>query len=109
MEESPREILLWGMLDGQENIAKFSDAPEPVRHTLQRRVPSHHHPPPFYDYHFVPLAFGKYGIDGPTLQEFEVFSEPGELGLDFGVVVLQILSNWGGPSTTICRVNVMGL
>lgn len=109
VEESPREMILWGMIDGRENTEKFSSSSSIVRNTLMRHAPPQISPPSLDGYHFIPLASFLYDLNGPVLQDFPAFTELEGLGLEFGVVVLQILSNWGGPSTSVCRINVLGL
>lgn len=108
VEESPRELHVWGMLDGPENLRRFSEAPEEVRTTVVSRSSGHHLSPSLHDYQFVLLATVMYSLDDSPSQDFPVFPEFDDIGITFGVIVVQVLSNWGGPSTSICRIDIIG-
>ena len=58
---------------------------------------------------FLPLAEIDYDITARSLyQVFPLYSEALSLGIDFGVIVFHIRSNWGADVTSLCSVRVYG-
>jgi hypothetical protein len=109
IERAPKLAILWGVIDGKNNEEKASRAavshPPEFRHFLSAR----HGPPITAGLSYLPLAYISYNIFNEYwVQKFPVIQGTGMLGIDFGVVVLEVLNNWGGNSTCLYRVRVHG-
>ncbi|KAL7279757.1 hypothetical protein ACG7TL_006164 [Trametes sanguinea] len=88
--QAPRRMTLWGVIDGFEN---------------QERD----HPPLTKDeYIFVELADFVYNVTQVRpVQTFALREEVRQLGIDIGLVVLEIMDNWGSPPRrTISRASL---
>jgi len=58
---------------------------------------------------FLPLADIDFDITAPSLHQiFPLYDKVQSWGLDFGVIVFDIHSNWGGDVTSLCSVHVYG-
>ncbi|KAG6909054.1 hypothetical protein DXG01_002206 [Tephrocybe rancida] len=117
MRSAPREMELWGLVEGMDNSEKIrewlaersrlreaakengeevDEEPEPPR-TLPR------------DLLYVRVANFAYDVHAPrNVQTFPVDPELRALGVDFGVVVLIMKSNWGREFTCLYRLRVHG-
>ena len=110
LASAPREIVIWGAVDGSENEERYEQSVELIQ-TLQSRLRLH---PPFSPQEdkelvYVPLAVAFYNIRSTQLfQTFEVLPDIYALGMDFGLVILQITSNWGDTFTSLHHVGVYG-
>jgi SUN domain-containing protein 1/2 len=120
MTTAPRQMELWGMVEGQENIAKFKEwdalltarkeearvnadleeweNPDPYPSTLPRSAP------------FMRITNFTYDIHASNnVQTFSVPQEIQDLSIDFGIVVLLVKSNWGREDLTcLYRLRVHG-
>lgn len=106
---APRFMVLWGVADGQESVLAFNMRNH-LRQRLHATIPEGL-PKPFPSGKlYIPLAVLDYS---PHLaveeQLFPVFKEVKNLGFPIGILVLQVLSNWGAPSTRLCHVGIHGL
>ncbi|KAI0635751.1 hypothetical protein C8Q77DRAFT_1051658 [Trametes polyzona] len=120
MRSAPRQMELWGLVEGQDNISKFLEwknnraaardeyeaRGEPIPADLvdeayPRSLPKH----PEY----IRIANFTYDIHSPEfIQTFPVREDVKELGIDFGVVVLLVKSNWGREFTCLYRLRIHG-
>lgn len=121
---APRDMEVWGLVEGRDNVAKVDawraamaqeghgpgrpDIPPgsflyPRAETLIPR-PEIKYP------EYIRIASFQYDIHSPTnIQTFPVDGEIKGLGIDFGVVVLMVKSNWGMRDyTCLYRVRVHG-
>ncbi|KAI8969518.1 hypothetical protein BD414DRAFT_428486, partial [Trametes punicea] len=103
--QAPRDMRLWGVVDGEANHAFFrslmQSAPTVAMPNAGPRVSSGHL--------FVQLATIEYDLHAPShVQTFEV--EPAVIGsgMYFGVIVLELVDNWGGGTTCLYRVRIHG-
>ena len=103
---APRQMLLWGLVDGEENLASFRD----LHAKRTGFIPEKHAFPAISGgLSFVPLSFFEYDTRAANLtQTFPVFPLVVDSGMDFKVIVLEILGNWGGASTHLYRFRVYG-
>jgi SUN domain-containing protein 1/2 len=123
VRSAPKKMELWGLVDGAENIQKVAE--------YHRRREQHYRdlvnaanregrtpPPPEDPYpstlppdsHYLRLAQFSYDVNAPShIQTFSVPQEIQDLGVDIGIVVLRINSNWGEPNwTCLYRLRVHG-
>ena len=107
MSSAPREMEVWGLVEGAANFAKVAlwdaartDAGEEVP-TQPRSLP--------HSARYVRIARFEYDVEAPNaVQTFPVEEEVREMGMDFGIVVLRVLSNWGQEFTCLYRFRVHG-
>lgn len=124
MRSAPREMDVWGMVEGKDNIAKvkawqaekaakraeakadaelkgiaFVDEPEIKYPSRLPRSPQ-----------YIRIASFKYDIySHNNIQTFSADEEVRNLGVDFGIVMLDIRNNWGRDEyTCLYRVRVHG-
>jgi len=103
VSSAPKDMEVWGMVEGAENIEKYSvwndSLPLPDYPSTLPKSP-----------HFMRLANFTYDINAPNyVQTFAVDPDVKALGLDFGIVVLRVLSNWGQDRyTCLYRFRVHG-
>lgn len=104
--EAPSHIVLWGVVDGDRNERLLED------HRLLLQEDERHVPP--YTgrtaANFVILANFTYDtVKGSSpVQTFPIRSIFREVALDFGLVIVEIVDNWGSASTCMYRVRVHG-
>ncbi|KAJ3510976.1 hypothetical protein NLJ89_g4374 [Agrocybe chaxingu] len=113
--QRPREMEVWGMVEGKDNIGRLKawkderaarkemgqvDEYESVAYP--KTLPKH----PEY----IRLANFTYDIHAPQyMQTFPVDPEVKALGIDFGIVALRVLNNWGRDEyTCLYRFRVHG-
>ncbi|KAJ7170788.1 hypothetical protein C8R43DRAFT_1059475 [Mycena crocata] len=111
---APREMEVWAMVEGRDNIAKLkawradkaerrengeSIEDEPVRPKTLPKSPE-----------YIRIASFRYDVRSPAnIQTFPVDQEIKDLGIDFGIVVLMVKSNWGMDAfTCLYRFRVHG-
>ncbi|KAA1467661.1 hypothetical protein DENSPDRAFT_813460 [Dentipellis sp. KUC8613] len=121
MRSAPRDMELWGLVEGKENFAKVEAWKEDRRRkreeaeaageeledaendeTYPRTLP---HSPQYFR-----IAKFAYDVHAPNnVQTFPVPQDIRDLHLDFGVVALRIKSNWGRKEyTCLYRLRVHG-
>ena len=121
LRSTPRQMEVWGLVEGQDNLAKVagwladrqrrrSDAvesgypmdPKDEEWEVPRHLPK--------DAQYIRIAKFLYDVHSTrNIQTFPVDSEVRALGVDFGVVVLVVKSNWGMPEyTCLYRFRVHG-
>ena len=123
MRSAPRQMELWGLIEGEENAAKFN-AWKAFQETQKEEACSaakangmecaadeDDHPrtlPSSVPY--MRITNFTYNIYASNhIQTFPVPQEIQDLGIDFGVVVLVVKSNWGREDfTCLYRVRVHG-
>ncbi|KAJ7785617.1 hypothetical protein B0H14DRAFT_2630377 [Mycena olivaceomarginata] len=103
----PKIWKFWAMVEGQDNVAKLEawraemshGAHEPERPKMLPQLPE-----------FIRIAALQYDMYSPNhIQTFPVDTEIRNLGIDFGVVVLIVKTNWGiGEYTCLYRIRVHG-
>ncbi|KAI5997032.1 hypothetical protein EDD15DRAFT_2158169, partial [Pisolithus albus] len=111
--DAPRSMILWGFLEGVSNIGRFRASPQlrglsysqpatEVTEACKKVNP---------DGFFVELAHVSYGPfdENNNRQTFPVYPDVHAAGLDFGIVVLEIRSNWGANSTCLYGFRVHGV
>ncbi|KDQ07779.1 hypothetical protein BOTBODRAFT_647961 [Botryobasidium botryosum FD-172 SS1] len=110
IKTAPREFRVWGLVEGDQNIQKLAayhaaidgesrDDDDPAFFTNS--------PPSIRPVHLVSFS---YDINSPSpTQTFPLPEKLQKLGLDIGIVVFQIQSNWGDSDfTCLYRVRVHG-
>lgn len=99
---APREMIAWGFVDGdvvKKQIARLRGIPPPT--TLANAGMNNR-------YQFVPIARFEYDARVTTAAEQIMTINPviSSAGVEFGLIVLEVKSNWGGSLTCINRVKV---
>jgi len=121
MRSAPREMELWGLVEGKDNIAKLKSwsaekqarreealaAGEPIRPEDQEWVYPTGLP---RNVNYVRLSSFTYDIHSPAnIQTYPVAENVRDLGIDFGLVVLFVKNNWGRQEfTCLYRLRVHG-
>ncbi|KAG5645933.1 hypothetical protein DXG03_004722 [Asterophora parasitica] len=118
MRSAPREMEVWGMVEGKDNIAKVREwmAERERKREEKRALGEEVEEDPEYPKtlprapQYVRIAKFTYNIHGGrNVQTFPVDEEVRALGVDFGIVVLNIKSNWGREEfTCLYRMRVHG-
>lgn len=117
MRSAPKQMEVWGLVEGKDNIAKVKEwmAEKAARRSeaLERgeTVEIEEYPKTLpRSPQYIRVATFSYDIHAPGhIQTFPVLPEVKDLGIDFGIVVLRILSNWGRDEfTCLYRVRVHG-
>ena len=129
MRSAPRQMEVWGLVEGKDNVARVrawkeglaarKEAKQPGEEstaiynqdeddTLHNEVVYPKTLPKYPEY--IRLANFTYNIYSPkNVQTFPVMPEIQELGVDFGIVVLRVLNNWGREDfTCLYRFRVHG-
>ncbi|TFK79660.1 hypothetical protein K466DRAFT_579148 [Polyporus arcularius HHB13444] len=106
--QAARKMILWGLVEGDHNLALYrrlvasGEALHPIDLGRDR-------PPVHSNQQYVLLARFDYNIFAPFhIQTFPIASVAVDEGMYFGVVVLEILDNWGGQSTCVYRIRIHG-
>ncbi|KAI1795834.1 hypothetical protein LXA43DRAFT_1090469 [Ganoderma leucocontextum] len=105
--KAPRHIVVWGVVEGVSNKGRATRvvADLDIGDVYNRTAPNLHQRE-----NFLPLATIEYNIHGSShVQTFPVYPHAVESNIDFGVIVLEVLDNWGGEVTHLYRVRVHGL
>ncbi|KAI0742323.1 hypothetical protein C8Q80DRAFT_1108657 [Daedaleopsis nitida] len=108
LKQAPRQIVVWGLLEGAGNLKRYADALDSFRTSALNSTGEG--PPVTGGGSFLPLAVFDYGIhSGSHIQTFPVDPPIIHSLIYFGVFVFEIRSNWGAESTRLYRVRVHGL
>lgn len=100
---APRRMRLWGVVEGEDNQKLYK------QHTSTHVDSLPTGPPISHKNIFLSLATFSYDIDHPFYsQTFEIRGEVSDMGISFGVFVLEVLDNWGGDITCVYRVRIHG-
>lgn len=123
VRSAPKKMEVWGLVDGEQNVKKvaaYHKRREQRYRDLVTAANREGRPPPTPedpypttlppDAHYLRLAQFTYDVNAPSnVQTFTVPQEIQDLGVDIGVVVLMIRSNWGEPNwTCLYRFRVSG-
>jgi SUN domain-containing protein 1/2 len=121
LRSAPRDLELWGLVEGKENLNKVREwRAERERRRLEAQengepISEDLLEPPYpislpSSAPYIRIAKFAYDIHSPrNIQTFPVLQEIKDLGLDFGVVALRVLNNWGRSEfTCLYRVRVHG-
>ncbi len=105
---SPRDVVVWGVVDGQENFDRLKDTPN-LQSSLLKRHKLMTPTPVLSNLTLIPLAAFTYEVNLLGRQYFEVFEELVVLGVDIGLLLIQVQSNWGAPSIQLCHIGIFGV
>ncbi|KAI9059317.1 hypothetical protein FKP32DRAFT_1531019, partial [Trametes sanguinea] len=109
IHQAPRRMILWGVVDGIANRRRYQSKHDVIRanSTLSRD-----HPPLTKDgYLFIELADFVYNIThARNIQTFAVrdYIRSPDINIDIGLLVLEVMDNWGSESTCLYRVRIHG-
>ncbi|KAI0366438.1 hypothetical protein BV20DRAFT_952114 [Pilatotrama ljubarskyi] len=104
IERAPKNITLWGVLEGTRNKDIFASLKTAGLVDYDRRFPTIAR-----EQQWAQLVSFVYDIhaDNP-IQTFPVSRPFVDSELSFGVLAVEILGNWGGNSTCLYRVRIHG-
>ena len=118
MRSAPKEMEVWGMVEGQDNVAKVEGWLEEkarLREEARERGEEVEEEPAYpttlpKSPQYIRIANFNYDIHAPkNVQTFPVSQDVQHLGVDFGIVALRIKSNWGREEfTCLYRMRVHG-
>ncbi|KII85020.1 hypothetical protein PLICRDRAFT_45126 [Plicaturopsis crispa FD-325 SS-3] len=120
MRSAPREMEVWAMIDGADNIRKVkewrADKARRRQEAEEEGLQFDGEDEPEYPRtlpkspQYLRIANFTYDIHAPqNIQTFPVSPEIRALGVDFGIVVLRVMSNWGRDEfTCLYRFRVHG-
>ncbi|VDC07514.1 unnamed protein product [Peniophora sp. CBMAI 1063] len=128
VRSAPRGMEVWGLVEGRENLEKVGvwemgramrraacasgeSAPNsPECAQVQDEESEEEYPPELpKSAKYVRIAAFEYDArQGRPVQTFDIDEGVKALGVDFGVVVLRVLGNWGAEYTCLYRVRVHG-
>ncbi|KAI6138742.1 hypothetical protein BKA82DRAFT_948910 [Pisolithus tinctorius] len=97
VEMAPQKMILWGMVKGKENLEKYNalrqNATGILLELFQSALVITH------NIAFIPLTSFDYNVHTTQhIQSFAILPAVANAGMDFGVVVFEILENWGVSS-----------
>ncbi|TCD61572.1 hypothetical protein EIP91_008246 [Steccherinum ochraceum] len=103
---APRQMVIWGVVENQRIASKI----EAFQHLADQHLAGVSNRPLLSpsNIHHTPLASFEYNISSTPTQTFDISPHIRFSGADFGVVVLEIVSNWGGSSICLYGVEVHG-
>ncbi|KAH8976749.1 hypothetical protein EDB86DRAFT_2769481, partial [Lactarius hatsudake] len=105
LSRAPRQVIVWGLVDGAKNMEAYKRSRDAYAPTSVRRPPF----PMSREGLFLPLAEIEFDITLPSMrQAFTLYDEARSWGIDFGVIVFQVRSNWGADLTLLCSVHIYG-
>ena len=108
IDEAPRAMVLWGAIDGSLNESYLLNVTEGME-TSVPGLRGRSQPSLTCEHTYVPLAFLEYDIRSSShVQTFKVRQQVIDAGVYTGVIVLEILGNWGGSATCLYRVRIHG-
>ncbi|KAI0666483.1 hypothetical protein C8Q78DRAFT_932613, partial [Trametes maxima] len=103
---APRRVILWGLVEGDANRLTYDKQLRDYRDTVAHLGEG---PLQSLGYTFLALAHFEYDLFAPfALQTHPVADLVVKSQITFGVVVLEVRSNWGGFQTALCRVRIHG-
>lgn len=125
LESAPKEMELWGLVEGQDNmekVARWKEERARRREELKTQAEAQgevwmddeeteEYPSMLpKDPQYLRIASFSYDIHGSSdVQTFPILQEVQELGIDFGIVVLYVKSNWGHSEfTCLYRLRIHG-
>ncbi|KAI0364520.1 hypothetical protein BV20DRAFT_1039373 [Pilatotrama ljubarskyi] len=104
---APRNMLLWGVVDGELNRARylnFTSFEQLVPSAMGRRAP-----PVMGNNTYILLSSLEYDIYASShIQTFQIDPRLIYSRMYFGIVVLEIVDNWGSTTTCLYRVRIHG-
>lgn len=102
IQRAPHNVTVWGVVDGEENSRKARSLVYPAESS--RRAPTY-----AGGLSFVELAHVQYDIHASNyIQTFPISHDVRKTGIHFGIVVAEIIDNWGGDSMCLYCVRVHG-
>jgi Sad1/UNC-like protein len=107
MSSAPRKMEVWGLVEGASNFDKAA-ALDAARTKAGQEIPMQPRSLP-HSVRYVRISQFEYDANAPhAVQTFTVDEDVRASGMDFGIVVLRVLSNWGQQFTCLYRFRVHG-
>jgi len=107
MSSAPRKVEVWGLVEGASNFDKAA-ALDATRTEAGQEIPMQPRSLP-HSVRYMRIAQFEYDANAPNaVQTFTVDEDVRASGMDFGIVVLRVLNNWGQQFTCLYRFRVHG-
>lgn len=104
--QAPRAMILWGVIDRAVKREQYAQL---LGWTPIAAIQNRSEPSLTGGFNFVPLGGFEYDVHGDFhVQTFPVFQTVVESGIDIGIMVLEVVSNWGADVTCLYRVRIHG-
>ncbi|OSD01993.1 hypothetical protein PYCCODRAFT_1501530, partial [Trametes coccinea BRFM310] len=106
LSQAPRQVVLWGVVDGAANQATYEQDLQAYRNGI-----AHHGSGPTKSLGYTFLALAIFEYDATTafpIQTYRVADPVIDSQMEFGVIVVEVRSNWGGERTSLCGIRVHG-
>ena len=106
IQQAPRHMRFWGSVDGSQNSDRYKE----YFARYSNSIPTPSRAPNITNgYNFVHLGDFEYDVNATWhIQTFPVHDHILPLQMDFGVFVIEILDNWGSPTTCLYRFRIHG-
>ncbi len=105
LSRSPQQVVVWGLVDGMINMEAYRQLRGMLASTFSGFPPF----PLLREGVFLPLADFEFNITAPSMRQiFPFYDEVPSWGIDFGVIVVHVRSNWGANVTSLCSVHIYG-
>ena len=105
--QAPRRMALWGVVEGADNNVRYDQY---LIDSQGARTSGRDSPPQTTDQaRWVVLSNFTYDINAPNhIQTFPIVQSIRQSDLQFGIVALEVMDNWGAESLCLYRVRIHG-
>jgi hypothetical protein len=106
--QAPRDVVLWGRI-GSNQMKSLDGYEGYIRSAAEMSFPrfSAHYRT---DDQFLRLSLMRYDVSAlTTIQKFSLSHEISALGLFFQILVFEVRSNWGSPTTCLYHFGIHGI
>lgn len=101
-KQSPKDVVLWGLIDDIEGLKTLTkgETRSPFIFSKIGKLPSYIQP----THRFVEVATLHYDASSSSLRQYQTST----MNLPIQIVIIEILSNYGAPTTCLYHVGIHG-